>query len=69
MELSVLEQVVTTHGPMIRRLDVRQFHRLFELGIVTEGEPLDTDFHAGAAVRVVIGAGQALDVAVADLLP
>lgn len=41
MELSVLEQVVTLHVPMIQRLNVRQFHQMLELGVLREGEPIE----------------------------
>lgn len=41
MELSVLEQVVTLHVPMIQRLNVRQFHQMVELGVLREGEPIE----------------------------
>ena len=41
MDVSVLEQVVATHVPMVQRLNVPQFHRMLEQGILREGEPVE----------------------------
>lgn len=38
---SVLEQVAATRVPMIQQLSVPQFHRMLELGILREGEPIE----------------------------
>lgn len=41
MDVSVLEQVVATHVPMVQRLSVPQFHQMLEQGILREGEPVE----------------------------
>lgn len=41
MAVSVLEQVVAAHVPMVQRLNVPQFHQMLEQGILREGEPVE----------------------------
>lgn len=41
MESTGLEQAIATNRPGIERLTVDQFHRMIDLGILREGEPIE----------------------------